>query len=143
MDFSMKMLTYCGLYCEQCSARVAFIEQDRRHVEHIPVRYEKDLSDLSAFDCEGCKGKNICGPCAIKDCAATKAIDSCAECADFPCAVLATFGSDGAPHHEQAVENLRIIRERGIDEWFTNLHPALFCECGKRQSWYYTCPEHS
>ncbi len=142
MEFSMQMLAYCGLYCEQCSVRVAFKEQDRDHLPGIPARYQRDWSDLSAFDCEGCKGKNLCGPCKIKDCAKVRNIDSCAECADFPCEVLAAFGSDGAPHHHQAVENLRVIREHGIDEWFKDLQPPLFCHCGKRQTWYYTCSKH-
>ncbi len=142
MKFDIKMLAYCGLYCEQCSARVAFAEQDLKHVEHISAKYKRERSKLSDYDCGGCKGRCICGSCKIKDCASVKNIESCADCSDFPCELLEAFGNDGAPHHHQALENLRCIRENGTEAWFTNLKPALQCRCGKRQSWYCTCPEH-
>ncbi len=142
MQFEKKMLAYCGLYCEQCSVRTAYCEQDCKHLEHFPVKFKKDRPDLSDYDCEGCKGRNLCGPCRIKDCASPKGIDSCAECNEFPCEFLKTFENDGIPHHRQAVENLRSIRANGFDVWFENLQPALRCHCGERQSWYYTCPIH-
>lgn len=143
MDFSMEMLAYCGLYCEQCSVRTAYAEQDCKHLERFPARYKKDRMDLADCDCEGCKGRNLCGPCKIKDCAKLRDIDTCAECPDFPCAVLGEFGNDGIPHHAKALENLRSIRERGIESWFATLTPALRCHCGERQSWYYLCPAHT
>lgn len=143
MPFSMEMLAYCGLYCDQCSARVAYAEQDLKHVEQYPAKHIRERLNLSNSDCEGCKGRNICGPCAIKDCAVQKAINSCAECGDFPCALLDTFENDGLPHHRQAVENLRNIRENGAEAWFRKLLPTLRCHCGERQSWYYSCPKHS
>ncbi len=142
MRFDMNMLAYCGLYCELCSVRVAFAEQDLRHLENLPARYKKDRPNLAELDCGGCKGRNICGPCRLKDCAAAKALNSCADCADFPCAMLEEFGNDGAPHHHQALENLRAIHRDGIEAWYANLKPALHCHCGRRQSWYCLCPEH-
>lgn len=143
MNLNMKMLAYCGIYCEQCSARTAHIERDYRHLEHFPARYKKERPDLADYDCEGCKGRCICGPCEIKRCASGKGLDSCAECDDFPCPVLAKFGNDGIPHHGQALENLRAIRAGGADAWFKNMTPALRCHCGERQSWYHICPRHN
>lgn len=141
MDLNMNMLAYCGIYCEQCSARTAFIERDGRHLEDFPGKYKRN--DLAEYDCEGCKGRNICGPCDLKECAGGKGVDSCAECADFPCAIISDFGNDGIPHHGQAFENLHTIREHGVDAWFKTLQPALRCHCGQRQSWYFHCPEHA
>ena len=143
MDFDMKMLAYCGLYCEQCSVRTAFVQQDEAHLEHFPAKFKTGRTVLSDYACEGCKGRNLCGPCAIKDCASARGVDSCADCGDFPCDRIARFGTDGIAHHRQAVANLRDIREKGIDAWFAALSPALRCRCGRRQSWYHTCPEHS
>jgi hypothetical protein len=111
-------------------------------LDNFPAKFKTER-DLSALDCEGCKGKNLCGPCEIKDCAAPKGIRSCAECEDFPCATLSDFGHDGLPHHEQALKNLKNIRQVGIDAWFAELSPPLRCACGQRQSWYYTCHEHT
>lgn len=142
MPFNPKMLAYCGIYCEQCSARTACLEQDAKHLEHFPAKYKRERFDLSDYDCEGCKGRNLCGPCRIKDCATAGNIISCAECGDFPCRVLVEFENDGIPHHRQAVENLRTIREHGLETWFANIQPPLRCHCGERQSWYYTCPRH-
>lgn len=135
MPCDMNLLAYCGLYCDLCSSRVANAEQDWSHVEHpIPASYARGRIKFSEYAYGGCKGPNPCDPCAIKICASGKGLDSCAACADFPCLRLDKFGNDGAPHHHQAVENLRSIREIGIEEWFKQLTPALRCHCGKRQS---------
>ncbi len=146
MNFDMKMIAYCGIYCEQCSFRAAVAEQDFKHLEPLPEKYREfreGRSNLSDYACEGCKGRNLCEPCKIKDCALGKGINSCAECGLFPCETLTQFGHDGVPHHQWALENLRNIRENGVDAWFENLRPALRCHCGKRQSWYCVCHEHN
>ena len=143
MNFDPKMLAYCGLYCEQCSARVAIAERDLAHVEPFLEKYRKDRPELSDWDCGGCKGRCICGPCEIKDCAIAKEVGHCGECDSFPCENITAFENDGWAHHLWAVENLRNIRERGAEVWFENLQPELRCHCGKRQSWYRRCSEHS
>jgi hypothetical protein len=109
MAFDMKLLAYCGLYCDLCPVRVAHREGDERHLEGIPARYKRE--NMIEQDCEGCKGRNLCGPCRIKDCAAPRGLDSCADCPEFPCPFLLEFESDGCAHHHQAVANLREIRE--------------------------------
>ncbi|MCD8138674.1 MAG: DUF3795 domain-containing protein [Planctomycetaceae bacterium] len=143
MKFDPKMLAYCGIYCEQCSARVAFTERDWKHLEMFPSRFTAGRPDLSEYDCEGCKGRNLCGPCGIKDCASGRNLDSCADCGEFPCAMLVAFETDGIPHHRWAVDNLRRIRAHGLEAWFAAFRPALRCDCGQRQSWYHTCPVHT
>lgn len=143
MDFDLKMLAYCGLYCEQCSSRVAVAERDPAHLELFLAKYRETRPELSDWECEGCKGRNICGPCAIKDCAAAKGFGSCADCDSFPCDAVSTFETDGWAHHREAVDNLRGIRERGAEAWFEDLKPSLRCHCGRRQSWYRQCPKHS
>ena len=142
MHFAKAVLAYCGIYCEQCSGRAANADGDWAHLAGFPEKYKAGRPNLSDYDCEGCKGRNLCGPCAIKDCAAPRGVDSCADCADFPCEVVEAFGNDGVPHHRQALENLRSIRENGVESWFAPMRPALYCPCGKRQSWYHVCPEH-
>ena len=143
MNFDPEMLAYCGLYCEQCSSRVAVAERDPAHLEPFIEKYKKERPELADWDCGGCKGRNICGPCKIKDCASAKGVVSCAECDSFPCDDVSAFEKDGWAHHREAVENLRVIRERGAEAWFEALKTALHCQCGRRQSWYRRCPEHS
>jgi hypothetical protein len=140
MEFNKKFLAYCGLYCRQCSFKAAHDEQDARHLESIPYKFiQRPLSD---YNCEGCKGFCICGPCKIKECASSKNIDSCADCAVFPCRYTESFANDGMPHHKSAVENLYNIRKYGIDRWFKSIARSLQCKCGAAQSWYYKCREH-
>ncbi|MCC8180876.1 MAG: DUF3795 domain-containing protein [Planctomycetes bacterium] len=142
-DFDKSMLAYCGLYCEQCSVRTAWVEQDACHLDNFPAKFKTGKGDLSDYACEGCKGNNLCGPCRIKDCAAPKGLDSYADCAAFPCQYLNEFENDGIPHHRAALENHRRIRADGVKSWFAWLKPALQCRCGKRQSWYYVCQDHA
>lgn len=139
--FNENMLAYCGLYCEQCSFKLAHDENDMKHLRHIP--YATTLGELSAYNCEGCKGYCICGVCKIKPCASEKKFASCAECDSFPCEHIEAFEHDGMPHHQTAIANLRHIRQHGLEDWFDRLKPSLQCaECGAKQSWYFSCTEH-
>ena len=131
------LLAYCGLHCSQCSFKTAHDLGDARHLDAIPYPFTR--MDLSTYNCEGCKGFCICGPCKIKPCAQSKGITSCAECQHFPCQHTLGFENDGMPHHAQAVLNLHYIKEHGLSTWFEQLAPTLTCPCGQRQTWYYTC----
>ena len=142
MKFDMAMLAYCGIYCEQCSVRTAAMEQNVMHIEHFPAKFNVDPSNLSEYACEGCKGRNLCGPCKIKDCAVAKGLESCASCANFPCSSIDAFGNDDIPHHHEAIENLKKIRSAGLASWFENMSRKLRCHCGERLSWYHACPNH-
>lgn len=141
MEFDKTMLAYCGLYCEQCSFRVAFIEGDEKHINSLPYPWAK--RPLADYECGGCKGRSICGHCDIFPCASKKDIDTCADCAQFPCEHITAFANDGIPHHSAAIKNLYAIRENGMENWFMHIAPTLACPCGTRQTWYYTCQEHT
>lgn len=146
MSLNVEKLAYCGIYCELCSFKAAWEEQSVKHLEAVPFKLSKVTQegqiDLSVFNCECCKGYCICGPCHIKDCASRKEIQSCADCNEFPCEHIEHFANDGMPHHRTAIKNLKSIRKNGIEEWFEGLEPTLRCQCGERQTWYYTCPQH-
>lgn len=138
--FNKQLLAYCGLYCAQCSFKTAYEENDFKHIEPVPFPYTR--KDLSEYNCEGCKGYCICGPCKIKPCAEEKSLGSCADCTDFPCEHILTFENDGMPHHNDAGANLRSIREIGEEAWFETIKPKLECRCGEKQTWYYSCSQH-
>lgn len=137
MEFDKTMLAYCGIYCGQCSFKTAYDEQDTKHLACIPYTFVQ--KDLSEYNCGGCRGDCICGPCKIKPCASAKQIDSCADCGEFPCARISAFANDGIPHHADAMKNLQSIREYGREAWVEKLMPELECRCGERQTWYYRC----
>ena len=144
MTFDVSKLAFCGIYCPQCSFVAAFETGKREHLLALPEKYDKykqtDLSEVG--DCPGCKYENLCGDCDIKDCAMEKEIDSCSDCEMFPCEIVQRFGNDGVPHHLQALDNLKAIHAIGKENWFEGFKKNLKCNCGKRLSWYYKCPEH-
>lgn len=138
MEFKENLLAYCGIYCGQCSFKVAFETNNRAHLLAKPAKYnDMKQAPLEACFCEGCKGENICGDCQIKDCASAKGYLSCADCENFPCTLIDNFAKDGIPHHSWGVENLHIIREKGVHKWFENFQNKLTCNCGGQFSWYY------
>ncbi len=139
IQYQPKMLAYCGLYCEQCSYKRAHDDRDEKHLKSIP--YAPTHRSLLECGCDGCKGEHcICTVCKIKPCIEDKGYDSCADCESFPCKIIEAFGNDGIPHHQQAMENLKQIRENGAERWFDAFKASLRCgECGERASWYYSC----
>lgn len=144
MIFNKNMLAYCGLYCEQCSFKVAYDTQDMKHLEHYPKSDEWSQKVLRECNCDGCKSDNcLCGDCTMQPCAVGKNLDTCADCDSFPCEYIDEFANDGIPHHKEAIENLHYIRKHGVEAWFEILQSKLNCKCGERQSWYYSCPVHS
>jgi len=130
-------LAYCGIYCPECSFKVAFESKRREHLANMPSKYDsfKD-SDLADCDCSGCKRQNVGGECRIKDCAVSRDLDHCGLCQDFPCEQLSAFADDGIPHHQKAVENLSFIKNNGIAEFFEKMETAALCSCGEQLSWY-------
>ncbi len=137
--FNPRMLAYCGIYCQQCSFKIAAQTGDLQHLQALPFEVP---FDLTAPACESCKGKSICGPCAIRDCASSKAFQSCADCPDFPCDHTRIYDNPAMLHHRQAIENLQHIRAIGPEKWFEELNKNLRCPCGNPKTWYYSCPNH-
>lgn len=136
-------IAYCGLYCPMCSSVSAAETQDKFLLQAMPDMYEHlRQRPLEACECPGCRVQVDKCHCEMKPCAEKKGHVSCADCADFPCQTIEAFGSDGAPHHAEALQNLWRIREVGYDIWLQEMEAQMFCACGTRQSWYYRCPEH-
>ena len=130
-------LAYCGIYCPECSFRVAYETQSREHLFSMPKKYDsfknKALEDCK---CDGCKQINICGDCDIKDCAISKKIEHCGECQDFPCKILLDFANDRVPHHKNAMKNLNFIKNNGMEKFLDKMNNYIFCDCGEKLSWY-------
>jgi hypothetical protein len=95
-------ISCCGLDCGLC-----------------PVYYTKGPSK-----CPGC-----CGPdfhnrhpsCSIITCCVNKhKYETCAECNEFPCSKIDKWDkTDSFISHRVSLKNLRLIKEIGIEEFFT------------------------
>ncbi|UCH89485.1 MAG: DUF3795 domain-containing protein [Thermoplasmata archaeon] len=130
-------LAYCGIYCPECSFKVAYETQRNEHVLDMPEKYDSfKNADLVNYKCSGCKHENTCGDCKIKDCAISHNLEHCGECNDFPCEIILNFSNDGILHHKKAIDNLYYVRINGIEGFLRKIDKQLKCDCGERLSWY-------
>jgi len=132
---SNELIAYCGLYCGACSFKVAFEEHNREHLMRMPAKYDH-LKHAPLEFCPGCRLENRCGDCAIRDCAIEKNIEYCSLCDDFPCEKLLKFNNDGIPHHAEAIENLKVLKTMGAEQWLAVQKAKWMCTCTARYSWY-------
>jgi hypothetical protein len=49
-------------------------------------------------------------------CVDIKGLEFCAQCDELPCSIL-TEWIGGIEHHAEAVERLKEMKERGVEEW--------------------------
>jgi len=133
-----ELIAYCGLYCGACSFRLAFQENNRKHIEVMPSCYD-NLKNNPLEYCPGCRLENKCGECRIRDCAVENKYNHCGECSDFPCDKITNFNNDGKPHHSESLNNLKLLNEIGEKSWLEYMDNKWTCKCGTKLSWYYKC----
>jgi len=103
----------CGLNCESCGARLAYINNDNE----MRIKTAKEWSEMFNADikpenvnCNGCMSEGIkfghCTQCQIRSCVIDHKIANCAECSDFPCTKINQF----LEFATEAKENLDKLR---------------------------------
>ncbi len=135
------LIAYCGLYCGDCfgyKGKVADLARDLRKelkqsrfdktaefmstisffkvLKNYPQCYEV-LGALVKFRCKNtCKGGG--GPpfCKIRKCCQMKGIEGCWRCDEFETCEKLDFLK--ANHGDANIKNLRLIKKKGIDEFF-------------------------
>jgi hypothetical protein len=128
-------IAFCGLNCAKCDMYEAGHGDEKKRDEIYTWFKEKRNKILKPeqITCEGCKGPlgtHWSEDCKMMTCAKKKGVQYCFECADFPCSILNTFASDGAPHHKRTVENLKRMKKIGIDAWIAEQdknNGSVFC----------------
>ncbi|MHA2186182.1 MAG: DUF3795 domain-containing protein [Promethearchaeota archaeon] len=81
-------------------------------------------------ECGKCRGPveaHWSPDCIFLPCAREKGHQYCFECDEFPCQNLEDFAFDGYDHHKQTVENMKRMREIGIEEWIAEQKTCMFC----------------
>jgi hypothetical protein len=99
-------ISICGLNCARCT-----------------ILTEKK-------ECAGCRGpldEHWSPGCEFLPCAREKGHDYCFECDEFPCEKLEAFAADGYEHHHLAVENMKRMREVGLEAWLAEQPKVMFC----------------
>jgi len=134
------LIAYCGLYCGDCfsyKGKIADLARDLRQ-ELRQVRFDKTaefvstvsffkvfknypqcyevLGALVKFRCKNtCKGGG--GPpfCKMRKCCQKKGIEGCWQCDEFETCEKLDFLK--LNHGDAHIKNLRIIKQKGIDEF--------------------------
>lgn len=108
IDESAWDISVCGLNCARCEL-------------------------LAEDKCGGCRGpidRNWSPQCEFRPCAEAKGHRHCFECAEFPCEKIKSFASDGYEHHRLTVENMKRMKELGLQEWIAQQPKPMFCPGG-------------
>jgi hypothetical protein len=112
-------IAFCGLNCASCPIYLACHGDDGLR-QKLADRFKGPPESII---CNGCRSEPLdhdhhwSPECKMLLCAKEKGHEYCYECADFPCQVLIDFGSDGIDHHNRTVENLKRMKEMGIEAW--------------------------
>jgi len=81
----------------------------------------------------------VCRDCVLRSCALGKGLTHCAQCSNFPCQELVDFSNDGLPHHSEVLDNVRRVRDVGIEAWMAEQEKRWRCpNCGDAIDWYAT-----
>ena len=119
-DFSPNLAGICGLFCGTCPS--------------FPQKCEGCLSDRVAEHCVNCRH-------GFRVCAQEKRVTRCYECGDFPCERLEAFipvhVENGIVHHENIINDLRLMKEIGVQSWVNKQVKDHTCPgCGKMIHWH-------
>ncbi len=138
------LVAVCGLYCGACPMYLATQSKDEQKLQALLKQFSTGPMKLTMEDilCDGCLGNgrvaSFCRRCAIRACPKDKSnVTLCSDCPDFPCSRITDFNNDGMTHHAEVLDNLRRIREIGIQEWAKYEEERWECPgCRLPMSWY-------
>ncbi len=115
-------ISVCGLNCAACYFLKAWQGDNAKQqeiVDWFKRDYGKDITPEQTM-CIGCRApkKTHWSPnYVLKNCAEEKQLTHCYECPEFICTKLETFTNDGHESHRKAVDNLKQIKESGLETW--------------------------
>jgi hypothetical protein len=124
-------ISVCGLNCAKCDIFQASHGNEEAMKELLG--FFKDVKP-EAIVCNGCRGPldvHWSADCYFLSCSKKKGFKYCFECNGFPCDRLQAFASDGMLHHKKTVENMKRMKEIGIEAWI---------EEQKKKGQYVFCP---
>jgi hypothetical protein len=128
-------ISVCGLNCAVCDMYQAGHGNEKLRDE-IVEWFRKERNETvkpEQVRCEGCYGpleSHWSSDCKMMLCAKEKGVQHCFQCEDFMCKKLEDFGSDGIPHHKRTVENLKKMKEIGLEAWIRTQErkgKSVFC----------------
>lgn len=138
------LVAVCGLYCGACPMYIATQTNDEQKQSTLLKQFSSGPMKLKIEDllCDGCIGNgrvaSFCRRCPIRTCPTDKQnVVRCSDCTDFPCSRITNFNNDGMLHHAEVLQNLRQIREMGIQKWAKYDEERWSCpQCRLPMAWY-------
>ncbi len=127
--------TYCGGYCGACPT---YFKTINGTIQDLAYDLGRPVEDIA---CYGCKSEQVsndwCRDCFIKACCIEKEFDTCIECDIYPCNRITHFQNDKRyPHRKEHDQLLRLIKEKGMDSWFTTCIKRWSCSnCNNLFTW--------
>lgn len=116
------VISTCGLNCAKCDIYEASHGNEKMR-EEIIEWFKKERNEIIKPEnvrCDGCRGSLVIhwsSDCRMMLCAKKRKLQYCFQCEEFPCTILNKFSSDDIAHHKRTVENLKRMKEIGIDAW--------------------------
>ena len=125
----LKLVTYCGLYCELCAERGRIPKQaDVLRASMTKEGYELWSKEIPCFNefwkfltnlcdpekaCPGCREGG--GPpfCSIRKCAREREVDVCVFCENYPCERIEML----AKGYPTLIPDGERLKEIGIEAW--------------------------
>ena len=124
-------LSFCGLNCTACEIYLASHGDKELHDGLLKFFQENFDSNITSVSCEGCRGAvDKCWgdpDCHFRTWATEQGLTYCFECKDFVCDKLDEFGKQAPPNHANIIENLKKMKEIGVDKWIASQKEAKFC----------------
>lgn len=122
-------LSFCGLNCVVCDIYRAS-HGDKELYDGLVKYFKENIdSNITSVSCEKCRGipdKCWTPNCHFRTCATEQGLTYCFECKDFVCEELVEFGKQ-APNHAKTIENMKKMKEIGVDDWITSQKEVKFC----------------
>ncbi len=123
-------LSFCGLNCTVCEIYLASHGDNELHDGLVKFFKENFDSNISSVSCERCRGetdKCWTSDCHFRTCATEQGLTYCFECENFVCEELVEFGKQAPPNQANIIENLKKMKEIGVEAWIVSQREVKFC----------------
>ena len=127
---SLRLVGYCGLYCNLCAHRNRIPQQARQlqrslHEEGFDDWYQyvpdlkatfplfwRFLQKLVTLDCT-CRTGGGPPDCKIRQCTKQKNLDICTKCEEYPCTLIKAL----ARHYPTVIQDGKRLQKIGVEQW--------------------------
>ena len=125
----LRLVTYCGLYCDLCAQRERISRQaSALRASMINESYEFWGPELSGFNefwsfltdlcdpdkaCPGCRQDGGAPFCGIRKCARKRGVEICVFCEEYPCERVLEI----AKGYPTLIADGQRMRQLGVEAW--------------------------